>query len=210
MKRKIILFGGSFDPIHNGHLIVARCAIEHIGADELVLIPARCSPHKKVFPEAIAIDRLKMIELAIAGEKVMRVSDCEINREPPSYTIDTVHYFRKEYGNKAQLYWLVGVDMLKDLPRWYRIDELLDECNLCLMMRPGVKRLKLDEFVKDFGQERVRKLEQNTIPNPLIDVSSTEIRRRVGMGEDISQMVHLAVMAYIMEHHLYAGHGKGI
>jgi nicotinate-nucleotide adenylyltransferase len=203
MKRNVLLFGGSFDPIHNGHTAVARHAIGHIGADELVFIPAHRSPHKRLFPGARAAERLKMTELAAAGEKKMSVSDCEINREPPSYTIDTVRFFRGRYGHDVALYWLVGGDVLEDLPRWYRIRELLDECTICLMLRPGFESPQLDRFVDVFGQKQVEKLEQNIILNPLIDISSTEIRRKVAAGEDISYMVHPAVGAYIKEHGLY-------
>jgi nicotinate-nucleotide adenylyltransferase len=203
MKGKIILLGGSFDPIHNGHIIIARHAIAHTGADKLVFIPAQRSPHKPQFPAAGAADRLKMVELAIADEKKMSASDCELKREPPSYTIDTVRHFQKEYGPEVNLYWLIGADMLKDLPRWYRIEELLDECSLSLMMRPGFDKIELMRFVAIFGQARVNKLERNIIDNPLIDISSTEIRRRIASGQDVSQMVHPAVLAYIKEKRLY-------
>jgi len=204
MKRKIILFGGSFDPIHNGHTIVARFAINYIGADGLVFVPAQRSPHKRVWPEANAADRLSMIELAIGDEKAMCVSDCELKRDPPSYTIDTVRYFRDQYGPEAELYWLVGADVLKDLPRWYRIKDLLDECNLCLMLRPGFDKFQLNEFINVFGQVRVNNLKQNIIPNPLIDISSTEIRQRILTGGDVPEMVHPAVLEYIRKHGLYA------
>lgn len=204
MKKKILLFGGSFDPIHNGHTIVARHAIEHIGASELVFVPAHRSPHKRLFPDASASDRLKMIELAIADETKMRASDCDIRRDPPSYTIDTVRFFRNRYGTDAELYWLVGADVLADLPRWYRIGELLNECTLCLMLRPGFDTLRFDGFADVFGQEQVEKLKRNIILNPLIDISSTEVRRRVAAGEDIAQMVHPAVAAYIKEHRFYS------
>jgi nicotinate-nucleotide adenylyltransferase len=210
MKKKVLLFGGSFDPIHNGHTIVACHAVEHVGADELVFIPAHRSPHKQLFPGASAFERLVMIELAIAGEKMMCVSDCEINRDPPSYTIDTAHFFRGLYGDDAELCWLVGGDVLEDLPRWYRIRELLDECTVCLMLRPGFDTLQLDRFSDVFGQEQVEKLKRNIILNPLIDISSTEIRRRVEAGEDISKMVHPAVAAYIKEHSLYVEPGNRI
>jgi nicotinate-nucleotide adenylyltransferase len=210
MKKKILLFGGSFDPIHNGHTIVAHHAIEHVGASELVFVPAHRSPHKRFSPGASASERLMMIELAVAGKKMMCVSDCEINRDPPSYTIDTVRLFHDQYGDDADLYWLVGGDMLEDLPQWYRIRELLDECTVCLMLRPGFEVPQFDKFINVFGYEQVEKLKRNIILNPLVDISSTEIRRMVVAGEDISQMVHPAVATYIKAHGLYVKPGKHI
>jgi len=135
----------------------------------------------------------------------MCISDCEIKRRPPSYTIDTTRYFRNEYGSQTELYWLVGGDMLEDLPRWHRIRELLDECNICLMLRPGFDKLQLDGFTEIFGTERVKKLQQNIITNPLVDISSTKIRQKITAGEDVSQLLPPAVLAYIKEHGLYAG-----
>jgi nicotinate-nucleotide adenylyltransferase len=204
MKRKIILFGGSFDPIHNGHLAIARYALEQIKADELIFVPAQQSPHKRLAPEASASDRLKMIGIAIADEKAMAVTDCELNRTPPSYTIDTVRFFRARYEPATEFYWLIGADMLRDLPKWFKINELLDECYLCLMLRPGFDKIQFQEFIHVFGADRIRKLEQNVISNPLVDISSTEIRRRILAGEDISQMVHPGVLLYIKEHLLYS------
>ena len=133
----------------------------------------------------------------------MSVSDCEITRDPPSYTIDTVRYFRGRYGRQTELYWLVGADALEDLPRWYQIHQLLDECNICLMLRPGFDKLRLSRFGEIFGPGQVEKLERNLIGNPLIDISSTQIRQRIAAGEDVSDMVHPAVLAYIKEHKIY-------
>lgn len=204
MNDKVILFGGTFDPIHYGHLRVADCACEQIGAQEVVLIPARRSPHKESLPIADGFERVEMISLAIAGKKKFRVSDCELKRAKPSYTLDTVRYFRAEYGEEVQVCWLVGADAVRDLADWYGIRELLDECNLCVMFRAGFGRPDFGSLGGVLGPGRVAKLERNVVQTPLIDINSTEIRRRLACGGDVSDMLEPKVLAYIQEKGLYS------
>ena len=120
VKSKIALFGGTFDPIHLGHIAVIADAAEHIGAEKIILIPAKRSP-LKVFPEASDDDRLAMIALTIAGNKNFQTSDYELNRQEPSYTLETVREFQAEYGSATSIYWLTGADSINELPRWYGI-----------------------------------------------------------------------------------------
>jgi nicotinate-nucleotide adenylyltransferase len=127
-KHTIILFGGSFDPIHNGLLAVAAYAFERLEARRLIFVPARRSPHKGAGPRADGASRLAMIRLAIAGREGFEVSDCELHRAEPSYTLDTVRHFREQVGNDVEIFWLVGVDAGADLDKWYHIDELQDMC----------------------------------------------------------------------------------
>jgi len=204
MNNKVILFGGTFDPIHYGHVRVAQSALEQLGADEIVLIPARRSPHKKSFPMADGPARVEMISLAIVGEKTFRVSDCELKRSGPSYTLDTIRYFRAEYGRSAGIFWLVGADAVKDLAGWYRIGELIDECNLCVMFRAGFERPDFSSLAGVLGRRRVEKLEQNVIRTPLIDINSTEIRRKLACGADVSDMLEPKVLEYIKKKGLYS------
>ena len=204
MNDKVILFGGTFDPIHYGHMRVADCACEHIGAQEVVLIPAKCSPHKKTLPIADGSARVEMISLAIAGKKKFRVSDCELKRAEPSYTLDTVRHFRVEYGEGPQIYWLVGADAIKDLANWYGIRELVDECNLCVMFRAGFERPDFSGLGSILGLGRVAKLERDVVQTPLIDINSTEIRRKLACGGDVSGMLAPKVLAYIQKNGLYS------
>ena len=99
-----------------------------------------------------------MIEIAIAGDNNMCVSDCELKRQPPSYTIDTVRFFCNRYGPETEFYWLIGADMLKDLPRWYRIEELLNECTICLMLRPGFDKIEIRQFMKFSAENKSKNL----------------------------------------------------
>ena len=202
MKSKIILFGGTFDPIHSGHVKVAEFAFDYIGGDELVFVVAKRSPHKCVFPSVEGSFRLEMVDLAVAGKDNFRVSDCELHRGDPSYTIDTVSSFIEEYGPDTDFYWLVGADMVKDLPRWHEVDQLLDLCNVCVMYRGGFGEPDFSEF-SGLGAERVEKLKKNVICTPLIDVSSTEVRTKLACGEDLRGVLCPPVLEFIEKNGLY-------
>ncbi len=207
-KRKIALFGGTFDPIHLGHTGVAARAVEHIGAEKIVFVPANRSPLKHFFPEAGNEDRLKMIALAIAGNDKFGLSDCELKKNEPSYTLETVRYFQAEYGSATRIYWLLGADGIDDLPHWYGITELIDQCNLSVMYRAGCARPDFAGFKDDWGDRRVKKLQRNVIQTPLIDISSTRIRNRLAAGRDVADMLHPAVADYIRKHALYQPKAK--
>jgi len=202
-KRKIALFGGTFDPIHLGHTSVAAEAAKHIGAEKVVFIPAKRSPLKGFTPSASDDDRFAMMALAIAGNRNFELSDYELKRPQPSYTLQTVRRFQADYGREAEIYWLVGADSLEDLPQWYKILELIDECNLSTMYRAGFEPPDFSEFKALWGLKRVEKLQLNVIKTPLIDISSTEIRNRLAAGGDVTSMLHSAVADYIHEHGLY-------
>jgi len=201
-QRRIALFGGTFDPIHSGHTRVADAAAKQIGAEKVVFIPAKRSPLKGFLPHASDADRLSMIALAIAGNDRFAVSHCELERPAPSYTLDTIRQFKHDYGPEMCLHWLLGADSITDVVHWYKIQELIDECYLTTMQRPGYAS-DFDRFESLWGPERVAKLKQNAVQTPLIDVSSTEVRRRLATGEDVSGMLHPDVIQYIREHDLY-------
>jgi len=202
-SRRIALFGGTFDPIHLGHTTVAGAAAAGIGAEKVIFIPAKCSPLKGFFPHASDEDRLTMIALAIAGDEAFAVSDCELKRPAPSYTLDTVRGFKRDLGPDTIVHWLLGADSVGDLVHWYKIRELIDDCSLTTMQRAGYPRPDFDRFTPMWGPERVEKLKQNVVETPLIDISSTEVRRRLAAGEDVSSMLHPAVIEHILHHGLY-------
>ena len=204
MKEKVIFFGGTFDPIHYGHVRVGEYACEQIGAKEIVFVPAKRSPHKEFLPAADGVARFEMISLAISGKNKFRVSDCELNRAEPSYTLDTVRHFRVEYGQETEICWLVGADAVKDLVKWHGIRELIDECNLCVMFRAGFERPDFGGLEGVLGPQRVQKLKRNVIETPLIDINSTEIRKKLACGGDVSDMLEPKVLAYIQKNRLYS------
>lgn len=203
MKRRLALFGGSFDPIHLGHITVARVAAQQLQAHKVVFIPAKCSPLKGALPRASDADRLRMIELIVPADSAFAVSDCELRRAAPSYTLDTVKEFQAEYGPETSIYWLLGADSVDDLRYWHRIDDLLDTCNVSVMYRGGYDRPTFDKYEPIWGRQRVEKLRANVIETPSIDISSTQVRRRLEDGEDLSDVLHPAVAAYIHRHGLY-------
>ena len=202
-KRKLVLFGGTFDPIHLGHTAVAAIAVEHIGAEKNVFIPAKRSPLKAFFPKATDNDRAAMIALAIAGYKNFQLSDYELKKPQPSYTLETVRKFQADYGADTSIYWLIGADSVDELPGWYKIAELIDECNLCVMYRAGCNRPDFTQFTAIWGSGRVEKLQRNIIQTPLIDISSTEIRNRLASERDVTEMLHPPVADYVRKHGLY-------
>ena len=200
---KIALFGGTFDPVHLGHTIVAGAAAEHIGAEKVIFIPAKRSPLKGFLPRAGDIDRLNMTSLAIKSEDIFEVSDFELKKPSPSYTIDTIRYFQDNLGSDTSLYWLVGADSINDLVYWHDITELIDECNLAMMYRANCTIPDFTKFENLWGRQRVEKLRQNIIPTPLVDVSSTQVRERLAAGGDVTQLLDAAVVRYIYCHGLY-------
>jgi len=208
MKKRIALFGGTFDPVHLGHTAIASAAAEYIGAEAVVFIPAKCSPLKDFLPSVSDDDRLQMIALAIAGNKKFQLSNYELKKTEPSYTLETVRQFQSDYGSDTLIYWLTGADNIDDLPRWYGIVELIDECNLSVMYRAGYKPPDLARFTAIWGHQRVEKLQKNVIKTPLIDISSTEIRNRLASGRDVSDMLPALVADYIRKRRLYRSRVK--
>ena len=202
-QRIIALFGGSFDPIHLGHTGVAEAAARRIGAQKTIFIPAKCSPLKSLSPHAGDEDRLRMVTLATANNDSFAVSDRELKRPGPSFTLDTVRLLKKDLGGDTVIHWLLGADSVNDLVHWYRVGELIDECNITAMQRAGFPPPDFDRFESLWGPQRVTKLKQNVVQTPLIDISSTEVRRRLAAVEDVSGMLHPDVIAYIWEHNLY-------
>ena len=203
MTRRIALFGGTFDPIHLGHTTVADAAARQIGAEKVIFIPARISPLKGFFPFASDNDRLQMIDLAITGHEQFAASDCELKRPAPSYTLDTVRRFQRACGPGTHIHWLIGADGVGDLVHWHKIQELIDECFLTTMRRPGYPVPDFDRFESLWGPQRIAKLKRNVIETPLVDISSTEVRRRLAADEDTTGMLHPNVLRYIRAHKLY-------
>ena len=183
--KKIAIYGGTFDPIHHGHLIVAREALERLGTDEVIFIPARVSPLRKTAPFARDEIRLLMIQAAIEREPGFIVDDCELRRPPPSYTIDTVEQIRRLKGD-ATIYCLIGEDNVGKLTKWRRFADLEKMVRFVVLDRTGEQPSHVYPVIR-------RK----------IDISATEIRKRVATGRSIRYFVPPAVEEIIRREKLY-------
>ena len=189
-------FGGSFNPIHSGHLICARAVAEAAGFDRVVLIPSAQPPHKAGDTSlASAHHRFAMCQAAIKGEGLFEVDDLELHRAGPSYTIDTVRQLRGR--GHAQISWLIGADMARSLPRWHEPAALLAEVQFVLMARPG--------WSFDWATLPIeyQKLQANVIQAPELAISSTELRSRLVGGRSIRYLTPDSVIDYIHQHKLY-------
>jgi nicotinate-nucleotide adenylyltransferase len=183
--KKIAIYGGTFDPIHHGHLIVAREALERLGVEEVIFIPARMSPLRKTAPVARGEIRLLMIQAAIENEPGFAVDDCELRRPSPSYTIDTVEKIRQRKGD-ATIYCLIGEDNVDKLTKWRRFADLEKMVRFVVLDRSGERPRHAYRVIR-------RK----------IDISATEIRKRVATGRSIRYFVPPAVEEIIRREKLY-------
>lgn len=200
----ILLFGGSFDPIHHGHLIVSRHAAEHLGVERVVLIPSANPPHKQRIVLAPAANRIELCRLAVNGDALFEVSDWETGQAAPSYTLHTVRHFRVLWP-EAPLYWLIGMDSLAELSSWYRVGELASLCTLVTVRRPGSPEPDLSPLAGLMSAEQLRELGEHILVSPLVDVSATDIRARVRGGRSIRYLVPDAVREAIRARGLYRG-----
>jgi len=203
MKQRIILFGGTFDPVHLGHTQISRFVAEKINADKIILIPAKRSPLKRNNPIASDADRVEMLKLATADQRLFEISDCELKRPLPSYTSQTVIQFRNRLGKDCSIFWLIGQDMLSDLSKWHKIDEILDNCEMLVMLRGGCEELDLPNLSETLGPRILAKIVKNVIYTPKMTISSSQIRELICSGQPITGLVCDGVADYIRENNLY-------
>lgn len=210
MGKRIGLFGGTFDPVHIGHLRGALEVAELMGFDELRLIPSARPPHRET-PQVSATDRLEMVQRAVADLPPLRVDDRELKRDRPSWTIDTLESVRAELGTDDSLYLLLGWDAFCGLPSWHRWEELLEHCHILVLQRPDADS-EPPEALRDL-------LAARSVADPLalagrggqisfvwqapLAVSATQIRQLLATARSVRFLVPDAVLAYIHEHGLY-------
>ncbi|MBM3319306.1 MAG: nicotinate-nucleotide adenylyltransferase [Candidatus Eisenbacteria bacterium] len=192
MSGDVVIFGGTFDPIHVGHLILAECAADALGARDVLFVPAGRPPHKGAEALSSARDREEMVRLALEGNDRFALSRTEIEREGRSFAIDTIREIARAKGGRRP-YYFIGADSLVDLPGWRSPEAILEEAEVVVAPRPGFDLRSVSGLV-----DRVRILEA-----PRIEISSTLIRRRVRAGESIRYLVPESVRAYILRGNLY-------
>ncbi len=203
MTERIGLFGGSFDPIHVGHLISARSLAETLDLSRVILIPSARPPHKQGVSITAPEHRLAMVRLAAEGEDLFEVSDLELARPGPSFTLDTVDHFRRVFGEDAPLFWLIGADSLPEVPTWHRVVDLVQRVTIVTATRPGWRSPEVGPLAQAIGEQAARRLLEHCLQTPGIDVSATQIRRRRAAGRSIRFLVPDPVWTYINHHGLY-------
>ena len=191
---RVGLFGGTFDPIHIGHLIVAEEARERVGLDRVVFVPCGIPPHKRSERVSTGAIRLEMTMLATRGNPGFEVSDFEVSRDEASFTIETVRHFGRKLGKDAELFLIVGADSLLEMSAWKDPVDLLSECRPIVVSRPG--------FDLDGVEPRLRD-RALFVEGVSVSVSSTDIRTRVACGRSIRYLVPPPVLSYIVENRLY-------
>ena len=187
--KKVALFGGSFDPVHRGHLFIAGKAVEACALDEVIFVPCRISPHKVGHGISAPADRVEMLRLATADLDWAEVSDWEIQREEASYSWKTAEHFARELGDEVELFWIVGTDQWEVIETWAKPEVLAALVTFVVFPRGGIARPK-DGF-------------RMVAVDAAFDASSTEIRRRVRDGEAISDLVLPEVERFLIDRGLY-------
>ena len=199
MGRRLGLLGGTFDPVHTGHLLMAEVARHALSLDQVVFVPAGVPPHKC---EAVtpAEHRYAMVLLATAPNESFAVSRRELERSGPSYSLTTIREYRREIGPTGELFFIAGADTVLGIRTWYGWREVLRECQFAVLARPGFAIAALLASLPAEVRGQIRLL-----PAPACDVSSTAVRERVGRGEPIRYLVPEPVEVYIRKHALYQG-----
>lgn len=201
MAERIGIFGGSFNPIHIGHLVIAEAAWQEFRLEYVVFIPTADTPGKPMH-HVDKYDRYRMAELAISGNSHFRISDMETRRPGPSYTVDTIRELQQASGAGTEFYFIAGTDAVADLPTWKYNRELLESCHFICTSRPGDEK-KVKEAVRYFGELGRRKI--HFLRTPELEISSTILRGMVRGDRSLRYLVPDAVAAYIKEHDLYKG-----
>ncbi len=203
MAQRIGLYGGSFNPIHNGHLIVARDIAERINLDQIILLPASHPPHKDAGTLLDPAHRAAMVKLAIEGDPLFAFSDFDLKRSGPNYTIETVMHFREVLGPDVALHWLIGADSLAELITWRRVSDLVNACRIVTAGRQGCTAIDWTKLASVLSDEQVTLLKSGVLPTAQVDISSSDIRRRVSEGRSIRYLVPDPLRSFIDRNGLY-------
>ena len=187
---RIGILGGTFNPIHMGHLILAEEALSKLKLDKVIFVPTFIPPHKNIEGSVRPKDRLKMVERAVQDNSAFAVSTFELDLKKKSYSIDTLKEFKKVYGDDAEFYLITGSDLLKDLFSWKDVNDIFKMSKFIVANRPGYP-------VKDVPKD------VETVVITPIEVSSEDIRRRLKAGKSVRYLVPDKVWSYIVEHDLY-------
>ncbi len=199
------ILGGTFDPIHIGHLILAEEAYDQLGLNLVLLAPAADPPHKREQGKSPAGRRVRMVELAIADNPHLALSRVDVERPGPHYTLDMVRLLREQHGPGVELFFLMGLDSLADLPTWHRPLDLMQQCKLVAFSRPGAG---FDWETLEAALPGARS-EVIVLPMPLLQISGSDLRERARQGRFLRYLVPPPVEQYIREQQLYCAERPG-
>ncbi len=196
---RVGVLGGTFDPIHDGHLVAAQEAWHQLQLDYVLLLPAGDPPHKTGQPFASAEDRVRMVEQAIAGRDHLRLSRVDLDRPGPHYTADTLALLQEELGPGVRLFFIEGADSLAEIDTWHEPERVVSAAELAVVGRPGysVDVAALEARLPGLP-ERI-----HWVAMPALAISSTDLRPRVRTGRPIGYLLPASVEEYVYAHHLY-------
>ncbi len=193
------VLGGTFDPPHIGHLVIAEEAMAHLELDQVVFAPTAHPPHKRVDELTPIQARLDMVRLAIASNPRFVLSRVDVDRPGPTYTVDTIRLLRQQWGPQVEIFFIMGLDSLANILTWRTPLDLITLCRLAVFNRPGFG-VDLDELERHLPG---LKSSVDLIPAPSLQVAASDLQQRVRLGQPIRHLVPEAVAAYIREHGLY-------
>ena len=193
--RRIVVFGGTFDPVHNGHIAIAKCLRDELNPASIVMVPSGRPWLRSKSPVASPSDRLRMVKLAVQNEKQIEVSDVDVARNKTTYSIDTIRDLRSRYGTDCDFVLAIGADAVPDLHRWHRYEELVEECSFVIVQRPG----------SPLADTTSLPLNTSVIQGPMLNISASSVRSMVERGQFINttEVLPELVLAFIIEKGLY-------
>ncbi|MDD4803289.1 MAG: nicotinate-nucleotide adenylyltransferase [Syntrophomonas sp.] len=194
------ILGGTFDPIHYGHIVAAECVRDALQLDRIIFIPAARPPHKTPGEILDSQHRLEMVKLAVKDNPYFVVSELEINRSGLSYTVDTIAVFQQKCP-QTKIFFIIGVDALLLINTWKDYERLASMCSFAVVTRPGYQLNRDSEAFRDIPPEVLNKIHLLQVPG--LYISSSHIRQRVGRGQTIKYLLPPAIEDYIREHDLY-------
>ncbi|MDT3740821.1 MAG: nicotinate (nicotinamide) nucleotide adenylyltransferase [Candidatus Kapabacteria bacterium] len=198
---KIGIYGGSFNPLHNAHIVIAGYFYNYFSLDKVLFVPAYQSPFKqRSFYQIPDLHRLKMLEIALSGYKHFEIEKYELNHTGVSFTIDTIKYLQNQYPDNTEFYLLIGADQSAEFHRWKSWQEILKSVKLCVAGRDDIKKL----FVQEVDEYcRINKIIIEYPDTPILDISSQSVREKILAGETIDDIVPEQVKNYIFQNKLY-------
>lgn len=198
---KICIFGGTFNPIHFGHLIVAETVRESFKLDRMLFVPSGIPPHKSQNEVTGAEHRYAMLECAVRSNPYFEASRVEIDREGYTYTVDTLNSLSSLYGDAAELYFMIGADVICELTTWKNFREIFKKCRFIAVKRPGCDIGSAESGIEQLKEQYGALI--SIVDAPLVDISSTTIRERLKAGNSIKYLVPQCVEEYINKNGLY-------